>query len=29
MPAHFPTQTAGTILRVGDAWRFRFEGGET
>ena len=26
MPAHFPTPTAGTILRVGDAWRFRFQG---
>ena len=24
--AHFPTPTAGTIVRVGDAWRFKFEG---
>ena len=28
MPAHFPTPTAGTIARAGDAWRFRFEGTE-
>lgn len=26
MPAHFPTPTAGTIVRSGSAWRFRFEG---
>jgi glyoxylase-like metal-dependent hydrolase (beta-lactamase superfamily II) len=25
LPAHFPTPTAGTIARHGDAWRFRFE----
>ena len=25
MPAHFPTPTAGTIERDGDAWSFRFE----
>ena len=25
MPAHFVTPTAGTIVRAGDAWRFRFE----
>ena len=28
MPAHFPTPTAGTIVRAGDAWRFSFEGTE-
>jgi hypothetical protein len=26
LPAHFPTPTAGTIRRDGDAWRFRFMG---
>jgi glyoxylase-like metal-dependent hydrolase (beta-lactamase superfamily II) len=26
MPAHFPTPTAGTILRAEGAWRFRFQG---
>jgi glyoxylase-like metal-dependent hydrolase (beta-lactamase superfamily II) len=26
LPAHFATPTAGTIVRAGDAWRFRFEG---
>jgi glyoxylase-like metal-dependent hydrolase (beta-lactamase superfamily II) len=25
MPAHFPTPTAGTVVRAGDAWRFRFQ----
>ena len=25
MPAHFVTPTAGTIVRAGNAWRFRFE----
>lgn len=25
MPAHFPTPTAGRIVRDGDVWRFRFE----
>lgn len=26
LTAHFPTPTAGTIVRAGGAWRFRFEG---
>lgn len=26
LPAHFPTPTAGTIVRAGSGWRFRFEG---
>ena len=25
MPAHFPTPTAGTIVRAEGAWRFRFQ----
>jgi len=26
MPAHFPAPSVGTIVRAGEAWRFRFDG---